>query len=251
MDVPLAIKEIGIHYGFKGYDRKSSTSSLQTAVDGLSAFIYYTYNLSLVVLLQVLRYNRHGMKLHFLLLFALAPVIGLKAQTPVCNEEKVDSSSFEFIRQQAHEKLKTFMDYYLLIADGKQNVSMKIYYAKKASSLFLPNQNCIIVSKSSRTTRRTMEKEYTVEAFFKKVVQGLFREAIDVASYEFCHSISKKEISENDVEITFCKHGDTIRESRNICTMPNGNAKSIFPKVETDTIDQIYLTKICIEFDDR
>ena len=37
MDVPLALNDIGICYGFKGYKRKSSTFSLQTDVVGLSA----------------------------------------------------------------------------------------------------------------------------------------------------------------------------------------------------------------------
>lgn len=86
MDVPLAFKEIRIHYGFKGYDRKSSTCSLQTVVDGLSAFIYYTFKSTVVVLLRLYRYK---MKLYLLLLFALASVSGLKAQTPMCYEEKV------------------------------------------------------------------------------------------------------------------------------------------------------------------
>ena len=38
MDVPLALNDIGIRHGLKGYTRKSSTFSLQTAVVGLSAF---------------------------------------------------------------------------------------------------------------------------------------------------------------------------------------------------------------------
>ena len=37
MDVPLALNDIGIRYGLKGYIRKSSTFSLQTDVVGLSA----------------------------------------------------------------------------------------------------------------------------------------------------------------------------------------------------------------------
>lgn len=39
MDVPLALNDIGIRHGLKGYTRKSSTLSLQTGVVGLSAFI--------------------------------------------------------------------------------------------------------------------------------------------------------------------------------------------------------------------
>ena len=39
MDVPLALKNIGILHGLKGYTRKSSTFSLQTDVAGLSVFI--------------------------------------------------------------------------------------------------------------------------------------------------------------------------------------------------------------------
>lgn len=38
MDVPLALKDIGICYGLVGYTRKSSTFCLQTDVVGLSAF---------------------------------------------------------------------------------------------------------------------------------------------------------------------------------------------------------------------
>ena len=41
MDVPLALNDIGIRSGFKGYTRKSSTFSLQTDVVGLSAFISF------------------------------------------------------------------------------------------------------------------------------------------------------------------------------------------------------------------
>ena len=36
MDVPLALNNIGIRHGLKGYTRKSSTFSLQTDVVGLS-----------------------------------------------------------------------------------------------------------------------------------------------------------------------------------------------------------------------
>lgn len=40
MDVPLALNNIGILYGLKGYkNRKSSTFSHQTNVVGLSAFL--------------------------------------------------------------------------------------------------------------------------------------------------------------------------------------------------------------------
>jgi len=39
MDVPLALNDIRIRLGLKGYTRKSSTFSLQTDVVGLSAFI--------------------------------------------------------------------------------------------------------------------------------------------------------------------------------------------------------------------
>ena len=39
MDVPLALNDIGIRHGLKGYTRRSSTFSLQTDVVGLSAFI--------------------------------------------------------------------------------------------------------------------------------------------------------------------------------------------------------------------
>ena len=41
MDVPLALNNIGIRHGLKGYTRKSSTFSLQTDVVGLSAFISF------------------------------------------------------------------------------------------------------------------------------------------------------------------------------------------------------------------
>ena len=39
MDVPLALNDIGILNGLKGYKRKSSTFSLQTGDVGLSVFI--------------------------------------------------------------------------------------------------------------------------------------------------------------------------------------------------------------------
>lgn len=39
MDVPLALNDIGIRYGLKGYIRKSSTFCFRTDVVGLSAFI--------------------------------------------------------------------------------------------------------------------------------------------------------------------------------------------------------------------
>lgn len=38
MDVPLALNDIGILKGLKGYKRKSSTLCLTTDVGGLSAF---------------------------------------------------------------------------------------------------------------------------------------------------------------------------------------------------------------------
>lgn len=40
MDVPLALKDIGIRHGIKGYKRKSSTFCHLTDVVGLSAFYY-------------------------------------------------------------------------------------------------------------------------------------------------------------------------------------------------------------------
>ena len=47
MDVPLALNDIEIRLGLKGYKRKSSTFSLQTDVVGLSAFflLYYGYSI--------------------------------------------------------------------------------------------------------------------------------------------------------------------------------------------------------------
>ena len=39
MDVPLALNDIGTHYGVKGYKRKSSTFSHKTVADGFSAFL--------------------------------------------------------------------------------------------------------------------------------------------------------------------------------------------------------------------
>ena len=39
MDVPLALNDIGIRYGSKGYKRKSSTFSHKAVVDGLAAFL--------------------------------------------------------------------------------------------------------------------------------------------------------------------------------------------------------------------
>lgn len=39
MDVPLAINDIGIRQGLKGYKRKSSTFSQITGVVGLSALV--------------------------------------------------------------------------------------------------------------------------------------------------------------------------------------------------------------------
>ena len=41
MDVPLALNDIGIRYGSKGYKGKSSTFSHKTVVDGLSAFLLF------------------------------------------------------------------------------------------------------------------------------------------------------------------------------------------------------------------
>ena len=40
MDIPLALNDIRIRHGLKGYRRKSSTFSLQTDVVGLSAYSY-------------------------------------------------------------------------------------------------------------------------------------------------------------------------------------------------------------------
>lgn len=39
MDVPLELNHIGIHSGFKGYRRKSSTFNRKADVVGLSVFI--------------------------------------------------------------------------------------------------------------------------------------------------------------------------------------------------------------------
>jgi len=39
MDVPLALNNIEVRYGFKGYKRKSSTFSPKTDVVGLSAYL--------------------------------------------------------------------------------------------------------------------------------------------------------------------------------------------------------------------
>lgn len=39
MDVPLALNNIGIRNGLKGYKGKSSTLSHKTVVDGLFAFL--------------------------------------------------------------------------------------------------------------------------------------------------------------------------------------------------------------------
>jgi hypothetical protein len=38
MDVPLALNDIGIRYGLKGYKRKSSTFCYQADVEGFSMF---------------------------------------------------------------------------------------------------------------------------------------------------------------------------------------------------------------------
>lgn len=56
MDVPLALKDIGIRNGLNGYKRKSSTFSHKTVVDGLSAFLTVSYDrkLSFVFLLLML-----------------------------------------------------------------------------------------------------------------------------------------------------------------------------------------------------
>ena len=44
MDVPLALNNIGIRYGLKGYKGKSSTYSHQVDVVGLSAFFVALYD---------------------------------------------------------------------------------------------------------------------------------------------------------------------------------------------------------------
>ena len=43
MDVPLALNDIGIRNGLKGYTRKSSTFCQQTGVVGLSALCQYSH----------------------------------------------------------------------------------------------------------------------------------------------------------------------------------------------------------------
>ena len=52
MDVPLALNDIGIRHGLKGYTRKSSTFSLQTDVVGLSALYIVVYILIEIYVLQ-------------------------------------------------------------------------------------------------------------------------------------------------------------------------------------------------------
>lgn len=41
MDVPLALNNIEVRYGFEGYKRKSSTFSPKTDVVGLSAYFIF------------------------------------------------------------------------------------------------------------------------------------------------------------------------------------------------------------------
>ena len=49
MDVPLAINDIGIRNGLKGYKRKSSTFSQQADVVGLSAYISFFFERGLLL----------------------------------------------------------------------------------------------------------------------------------------------------------------------------------------------------------
>lgn len=57
MDVPLALNDIGIRHGLKGYTRKSSAFSLQTDVVGLSAFFLSVFGyFLLVVVIKCIKY---------------------------------------------------------------------------------------------------------------------------------------------------------------------------------------------------
>lgn len=251
MDVPLALNYIRIRQGLKRFKRKSSTFSHMADVVGFLRYTYHALNQTYYYCYRIILTQKRKMSMKFyLLMFAFTILISSKVQAQNTYEERVDSSSFEFMRRQAHKRIMAFVDYYQFIADSKQDMSKRMYYVKKASSLFLPIQNSIITSTSSRTMRRTMEREYSVESFLRKVVRGHFREAINVISYEYCHSCVQNEISENEVEITFCKHGDTLRENKNVCIMPNGYVKGIFSKIERDML-QINLTKVCIVFNDE
>lgn len=188
------------------------------------------------------------MKLLLLILLIATFPIGLKAQAQETLVEKTDSSSYEMIRLRARESVQLFMDYYMFIADKSKDMSLRMRCVKEASELFLPEQGVIISSHSTHKSKTKRTREQKVKVFLENVARGLYNGTPTFDPYEFCHFQSQKPISETEMEVTFCKHGDTLRDRGDICIMPNGYVTCLFPTSEEKSLSSTYLTKVCIDF---
>jgi hypothetical protein len=188
------------------------------------------------------------MKLLLLILLIATFPIGLKAQAQETHVEKADSSSYEMIRLRARESIQQFIDYYKLIADKSKDLSQRMRYVKKASELFLPEQGIIISTQTFLKSKTKRTREQKVKVFLENVARGLYNGIPSIDSYEFCHFQSQKPFSETETEVTFCSHGDTLRNRGNICIMPNGYVTSVIPTSEEGSLSSTYLTKVHIDF---
>lgn len=178
-----------------------------------------------------------------LFLLAFATLFGLSVQAQEPSVEELDSTSFEFIRLRAREKVQLFMDYYQVISDKNQNRAKKVLYIQRATELFLPEQGLIVSTIVSTNFPNKKERRQTVKSFLENAACGLYSTTSVVASYEFCHNYSQRHLSENEAEITFCKHGDSLRDNDNICTMSNNYVTRIMPPLcENEHI--VYLTTL-------
>ena len=100
MDVPLALNDIRIRLGLKGYTRKSSTFSLQTDVVGLSALKIYL--LSFGYLIQTCRINNKKHMKKILLAFMLLGMLSSCGNKSDDQIEKEISSGVVLVQNQSY-----------------------------------------------------------------------------------------------------------------------------------------------------
>lgn len=162
--------------------------------------------------------------------------------------EEIGSTSFEFVRLRAREQVGMFMDYYQIIANKNVNMAEKEYNIQKAVSLFLPGQGEVVMSQMFIRSTNKRQRKLDVKSFLERVARGIYRTATDISSYEFCHVSKQEAISKREIEVTFCKHNGTLRESGNICTMPNGYVKCVMSNADDEVLNRTYLITIYMDF---
>ena len=173
--------------------------------------------------------------------------IGLNIYAQEALVEKVDSATFELIKLRTREQVKMFIDYYKFIADKNVDMAKKKYYIQSATNLFLPGQGEIVMSLRSLKSPSQRQRKQTAKSFLENVARGVYHTATDINSYEFCHALEKKTISEKEIEVALCKHGDTLRGIENICTMPNGYVKCVMPNTNDEILNRTYLTTVYMD----